>query len=44
MMSLLSGIIFGIRLEGFSPLDRTRFNKKVLGYTNKSQIGKYSYS
>ena len=43
-MSLPSGIIFGIRLEGFSPVERTRFNRKFLGYTDRSQNGKYSYS
>lgn len=38
------GIIFNIRLEGYPPVERTRFNRKFLGYTDKSQNGKYSYS
>ena len=43
-MSLPSGIIFGIRLEVFPPVERTRFNRKFLWYTDRSQNGKYSYS
>ena len=38
------GFIIGYRLEGKTPVKRTRFNRKFLGYTDKSQYGKFSYS
>ncbi len=38
------GIIIGYRLEGKTPVERTRFNRKFLGYTDRSQYGRFSYS
>ncbi len=38
------GFIIGYRLEGKSPVERTRFNRRFLGYTDKSQYGRFSYS
>ena len=43
-MSNQLGLIIGYRLEGKSPVERTRFNRKFLGYTDKSQYGRFSYS
>ena len=36
------GFIIGYRLEGKTPVERTRFNRRFLGYTDKSQYGKFS--
>ena len=44
LMNKQSGFIIGYRLEGKTPVERTRFNRKFLGYTDKSQYGKFSYS
>ena len=35
------GFIIGYRLEGKTPVERTRFNRRFLGYTDKSQYGKF---
>ncbi|MCL6090786.1 MAG: hypothetical protein M1393_07085 [Candidatus Thermoplasmatota archaeon] len=43
-MNSQRGIIVGYRLDGKSPVERTRFNRKFLGYTDKSQYGRFSYS
>ena len=43
-MDIQFGFIIGYRLEGKTPVERTRFNRKFLGYTDKSQYGKFSYS
>ena len=37
------GIIFSYRLKGRSPAERTRFNRKFLGYIDKSHFGNYAY-
>jgi len=37
------GIIVSYWLKGRSSTERTRFNRKFLGYTDKSQFGKYTY-
>ncbi len=37
------GIIFSYSLEAQNPVERTQFNRKFLGYNDKSQYGKYSY-
>jgi len=37
------GIIFSYRLKGRTSRERTQFNRKFIGYTDKSQFGKYSY-
>ena len=37
------GLIINYRLEGRTSVERTRFNRKFLGYNDKSQFGKYSY-
>lgn len=37
------GFIINYWLTGQPPVERTRFNRKLLGYTDKSQFGKYSY-
>ncbi len=42
-MNTLHGFITGYRLEGKSPVERTRFNRKFLGYTDRSQYGRFSY-
>ena len=36
------GVIFSYWLKGRSPGERTQFNRRFLGYTDKSQFGKYS--
>ena len=43
-MNRQHGFIIGYRLEGKSPVERTRFNRKFLGYTDRSQYGRFSYS
>ena len=42
-MNQTFGLIISYRLDGWSPVERTRFNRKFLGYNDKSQYGKYSY-
>ena len=42
-MNQTFGFIISYRLDGWSPVERTRFNRKFLGYKDKSQYGKYSY-
>lgn len=37
------GLIINYWLEGQSAVERTKFNRKFLGYNDKSQFGKYSY-
>jgi hypothetical protein len=37
------GIIFSYWLRGRTSRERTQFNRKFLGFTDKSQFGKYSY-
>ena len=37
------GIIINYRLEGKSAVERTKFNRRLLGYNDKSQFGKYLY-
>lgn len=37
------GIIFSYWLKGRTSRERTQFNRKLIGYTDKSQFGKYSY-
>ncbi len=44
VMNRQYGFIIGYRLEGKTPVERTRFNRRFLGYTDKSQYGKFSYS
>ena len=44
IMNRQFGFIIGYRLEGKTPVERTRFNRKFLGYTDKSQYGRFSYS
>ena len=38
------GLIIWYRLEGKSSVERTRFNRGFLGYVDRSQYGKFSYS
>ena len=42
-MNQTFGFIINYRLEGKSPVERTKFNRKFLGYNDKSQFGKYLY-
>ena len=38
------GIIFSYWLKGRTSRERTQFNRKFLGFTDKSQFGKYIYT
>ena len=42
-MEISYGIILSYWLKDQPPVKRTRFNRKFLGYNDKSHFGKYSY-
>jgi len=42
-MSYEFGIIISYWQKGRSPVERNQFNRKFLGYKDKSQFGKYTY-
>ena len=42
-MNAKYGLIISYWLKGRLPVERTRFNRKFLGYIDKSRYGEYSY-
>ncbi|MCL4323625.1 MAG: hypothetical protein M1498_04195 [Candidatus Thermoplasmatota archaeon] len=43
-MERQTGFIIWYRLDGKTPVERTRFNRSFLGYVDRSQYRKFSYS